>query len=125
MSPHLKERILRHLDPLPDDKAYQVLDFLEFLESKYAERQAPSPSIFTRFADGVEDTMRAGRISTAAISETMGFLNKAMGVLNGVAAAGKSMATDIVSAAGSVSKPSLPDGSAGETKGAEPKPETK
>jgi hypothetical protein len=97
MSPHIRDRIVRHLESLPDEKGYQVLDFLEFLESKYAERQAPSPSIFTRFAEGVEDTMRAGRISTTAISETMGLLNKAMGVLNGVAAAGKSVASDIVS----------------------------
>ncbi len=27
----LKERILRRLEDLPDDKAYQVLDYMEFL----------------------------------------------------------------------------------------------
>ena len=105
LSPHLKERLLRQLDSLSDEKGYQVLDYLEFLTSKYAERQPAGPSIFTRFAEGVEDTMRAGRVSTAAISETMGLLNKAMGVLNGVTAAGKSMATDIVSVASSAVKP--------------------
>jgi len=99
MNPTLRDRIVRHLEPLPDERAYQVLDYIEFLESKYGSQTVPSANIFQRFTEGVEDTMRAGRISTAAISETMGLLNKAMGVLGGVAAAGKSVATDIVGAA--------------------------
>lgn len=99
MNPALRERILRHLDTLPDERAYQVLDYIEFLESKYAEKTATSASLFQRFTEGVEDTLRAGRISTTAIAETMGLLNKAAGVLEGVAAAGRSVASDIVSAA--------------------------
>ena len=95
MNDSLKERINRHLEPLTDERGYQVLDYIEFLESKYAGSAAPSPSVFQRFTEGVEDTLRAGRVSTTAIAETMGFLNKAVGVLSGVAAAGKSVATDI------------------------------
>ncbi|HEY7860612.1 MAG TPA: hypothetical protein VIB98_04170, partial [Gemmatimonadaceae bacterium] len=34
-----------------------------------------------------------------SIAETMGLMNKAMGVLSGVAAAGKSVASDVVDAA--------------------------
>jgi hypothetical protein len=104
LSPHLRDRILRHLDTLNDEKGYQVLDFAEFVASRYGERQAPSPSIFQRFAEGVEDTMRAGKLSTAAISQTMGLLNQAMGVLGGVAAAGKSVASDLATAATNVAK---------------------
>jgi hypothetical protein len=100
MNQFLRERILRKLDTLSDERLYQVLDYVEFLESKYAERQAPSPGIFTRFAETVEDQLRAGRISASAISETMNLMNRAMGVLNGVAAAGKSVASDLVGAAG-------------------------
>ena len=99
MNPALRERILRHLDGLPDERAYQVLDYIEFLESKYATKTATSASLFQRFTEGVEDTLRAGRVSTTAIAETMGLLNKAAGVLEGVAAAGRSVASDIVSAA--------------------------
>lgn len=99
MHPSLRERIVRHLEALPDERAYQVLDYIEFLESKYAEKTATSASLFQRFTEGVEDTLRAGRISTTAIAETMGLLNKAAGVLEGVAAAGRSVASDIVSAA--------------------------
>lgn len=99
MNSSLKDRILRRIENLPDDRGYQVLDYVEFLESRYAERQAPQANVFTRFAEGVEDTMRAGRISTSAIAQTMDLMNKAMGVLNGVTAAGKSVASDLVTTA--------------------------
>ena len=97
MNEFLKDRILRRLETLPDERLYQVLDYIEFLESKYAQRQAPQ-NVFTRFAEGVEDTLRAGKVSASAISETMNLMNKAMGVLGGVAAAGRSVASDIVGA---------------------------
>jgi hypothetical protein len=114
MNQFLRERILRKLDSLSDERAYQVLDYVEFLESKYAERQTPSANVFQRFAETVEDKLRAGRVSAATISETMGLMNKAMGVLSGVAAAGKSVANDIVGAASSLTTPSAPvtDGNA-------------
>ena len=99
MNPSLRDRINRHLDPLPDERGYQVLDYIEFLESKYAGPAAATPSLFQRFTEGVEDTLRAGKVSTTAIAETVGLLNKAVGVLSGVAAAGKSVASDIVSSA--------------------------
>jgi hypothetical protein len=110
MNDFMKERILRRLEPLSDERLYQVLDYIEFLESKYAQHEAPPPNVFQRFAEGVEDTMRAGRISTSAVAETMGLMNKAMNVLSGVAAAGKSVANDVVNAA--TAKPAAPpDGS--------------
>ena len=96
MNESLRDRIVRHLEPLPDERGYQVLDYIEFLESKYAGPATTSPSLFQRFTEGVEDTLRAGKVSTTAIAETMGLLTKAVGVLNGVAAAGKSVASDIV-----------------------------
>jgi hypothetical protein len=102
MNQFLRDRILRKLDTLSDERAYQVLDFVEFLESKYAERQNPSANVLQRFAETVEDKLRAGRVSAATISETMNLMNKAMGVLSGVAAAGKSVANDIVGAASSL-----------------------
>jgi hypothetical protein len=99
MHEQLRERILRKLETLPDVRGYQVLDYVEFLESRYAEKTAQSPNVFQRFAEGVEDSLRAGRVSANTIAETMGLLNKAMGVLSGVAAAGKSVATDVMDAA--------------------------
>jgi hypothetical protein len=99
MNDALKDRILRRLDTLSDERAYQILDYVEFLESKYAERQAPAGNFFTKFTEGVEDTLRAGRVSASAISETMSLLNKAATVFNGVAAAGKSVANDVINVA--------------------------
>jgi hypothetical protein len=106
VNPLLRDRVVRHLDTMSDERAYQILDYIEFLESKYAVRPTLG-NTFQRFAEGVEDTLRAGRVPATAVAETMTFLNKAVGVLNGVAAAGKSMASDIVQAA---TKP--PDSSA-------------
>ena len=102
MNQSLRDRINRHLEPLSDERGYQVLDYIEFLESKYAGSAAPAPSLFHRFSEGVEDTLRAGKVSASAISETVSLLNKAAGVLGGVAAAGKSVASDIVTTGKSV-----------------------
>jgi hypothetical protein len=95
----MKDRLFRRLETLSDERLYQVLDYIEFLESRYAERKPAPPDVFQRFAEGVEDTLRAGKVSAAAVSQTMGLLSKAMGVLGGVAAAGKSVANDLVNAA--------------------------
>lgn len=97
--PFLRERIMRKLETLSNDRLYQVLDYVEFLESRYAERQPSAASVFQRFTEGLEDTMRAGRLSADAIAQTMSIMNRAMGVLSGVAAAGKSVASDVVNAA--------------------------
>ena len=96
MNEFLRDRIVRKLDGLSDERMYQVLDYVEFLESKYAERQASQPNVFQKFAEGVEDRLRAGRVSASTIAETMNLMNRAIGVLNGVAAAGKSVANDLV-----------------------------
>jgi hypothetical protein len=98
-NPFLRERIVRKLETLSNERLYQVLDYVEFLESRYAQRQAAPASVFQRFTEGLEDTMRAGRLSADAIAQTMSLMNRAMGVLSRVAAAGKSVASDVVSAA--------------------------
>jgi hypothetical protein len=92
----LRDRILRRLEALPEERLYQVLDYIEFVESKYATRPAPPPSVLQRFAEGVEDTLRAGNLSASTVAEAMGLMSKAMSVLSGVAAAGASVASDIV-----------------------------
>lgn len=99
MNETLRDRLLRKLDTLPDERGYQLLDYVEFLESRYAQKTAQTPNVFQRFAEGVEDSLRAGRVSATGIAETMGLLTKAMGVLQGVAAAGKSVASDVIEVA--------------------------
>lgn len=120
----LKDRILRRLETLPEERLYHVLDYIEFLESKYAQRQAPGPNVFQRFAEGIEDTLRAGNVSAGTVAEAMGFMSKAMGVLSGVAAAGKSVASDIVSPPKSAppppAKPAAPKSDGSQTPPTEP-----
>jgi hypothetical protein len=97
MNVSLRDRILRKLDSLSDERGYQVLDYVDFLESKYAEK-APTPvSLLQRFSEGVEDRLRVGGVAAGTVAETMGLLNKAVGVLGGVAAAGMSVASDVAS----------------------------
>ena len=102
MNPYLRDKLLQKLETMADERGYQVLDYVEFLESKYAERQTPAAASaanpLSRFADAVEEKLRAGRVSASTIAETMSLMNKAVGVLNGAAAAGKSVASDLMTA---------------------------
>jgi hypothetical protein len=102
MNAYLRDKMLQKLETLSDERGYQVLDYIEFLESKYAERAttgagAAAGNPLSRFADAVEEKLRAGKVSATTIAETMGFMNKAVGVLSGAAAAGKSVANDLMS----------------------------
>jgi hypothetical protein len=99
VNPYIRDRIQRKLDTLSDERLYQVLDYVEFLETKYAERAASPVGVFQRFAEGVEDKLRTGGIAVGTITETMGLLNKAASLLNGVAQSTMSVATDVVNAA--------------------------
>ena len=94
MNEVLRERLLRKLETLPDEKAYQVLDYIEFLESKYAERAAGAPA-FQKVADTLEDTMRAGRVPVSIIAGTMEAVSKAGKFLERVAAAGKAAVEEV------------------------------
>ncbi|HYK81774.1 MAG TPA: hypothetical protein VEU55_01400 [Gemmatimonadales bacterium] len=88
MNEILRDRLLRKLESLPEDKAYLVLDYVEFLESKYAERPAGAAP-FQKVAETLEDTLRAGRVPVTIIRGTMDAVGKAGKFLERVAAAGK------------------------------------
>jgi hypothetical protein len=105
MNDILRERLIRKLDTLPEEKIYQILDYIDFLESKYAPKVTTAPNPLKRFAEGVEDTLRAGKMSAGVIGGTMSVMNKAVGVLTDVANAGKSVATEIAGVASSVTSP--------------------
>ena len=94
MNDILKERLLRKLEALPEEKAYQVLDYIEFLESKYAERPAGAPA-FQKVAETLEDTMRAGRVPITVIKGTMDAVGKAGRFLDGLAAAGRAAVNEV------------------------------
>lgn len=99
MNEFLKKRIERKLESLPDERVYQVLDYIEFLDSKYASRSSTEPSPLQKFAETVEDTMRAGRLSASAIRGTMDAMSAAGRVMGGLAAAGKSVVDQVAGTA--------------------------
>jgi len=99
MNEHLRDRILRKVEALSDERGYQVLDYVEFLESRYAERQSPNANTFTRFTDAIEDKLRAGKVSASTIAETVSFMNRAANVLNSAVETGKNMANELVNTA--------------------------
>ena len=110
MNDILRERLMRKLDLMPEDKLNQVLDYIDFLESKYAPKVAASPNPIRSFAEGVESTLRAGKVGASAISGTMNIMNKAVGAISEVAQAGKSVATGLMgTASGSAPENAQPE----------------
>ena len=104
MNDLLKQRIARLLDALGDERGYEILDYIEFLDSNYAERARPS-GILAKITETVEDTMRAGKVPIQAISGTMGFVDSAAKVMKGLAAAGQAVVDEAVKAAEGANKP--------------------
>ena len=94
MNDVLNERIRRRLETLPEDKLYQILDYIEFLESRYATRAAGAPA-FQKVAETLEDTLRAGRVPLNIIRGTMDVVGKAGKVIEGLAAAGKATVDEV------------------------------
>jgi len=98
MNEQLKQRVMRRMEQLSDERGYQVLDFVEFLESKYAERGAPT-GILASITEGIEDTMRAAKVPIKAISTTTGLMDSAARMMKGVAAAAGTVVGEAVKAA--------------------------
>jgi hypothetical protein len=97
MNDLLKQRIIRLLDAASDERGYQILDFVEFLDSKYAERSEPD-GFLSKITATVENTMRAGKLPIQAITGTMGLMDSAAKVMKGLAAAGQAVVEEAVKA---------------------------
>jgi hypothetical protein len=89
----LKKRIDRALEGLTQDQAYKILDYAEFLQSKYAGRRGPST--LEKIANGVEDTLRVGKVPIAAIKGTREVFNTAERVMRGLADASRSVVDEL------------------------------
>ena len=104
MNESLLQRLTRRLQSLSDERGYQILDYVEFLESKYAERAQPT-GILAKATETVEDVMRAAKLPVKAISGTMGLMDSAGKVMKGVAAAAQAVVDEAVQAAKTLEKP--------------------
>jgi hypothetical protein len=98
MNDLLRQRITKLLESLDDEKAYQVLDYAEFINSKYAARSEPD-GILSKITATVENTMRAGKLPVQAITGTMNLMDSAAKVMKGLAAAGQAVVEEAVKAA--------------------------
>ncbi|HUP90154.1 MAG TPA: hypothetical protein VM100_12410 [Longimicrobiales bacterium] len=87
----LRDRLWRKLEALEDAQIYQVLDYIEFLESKYAPGQGLKPDPLTKFAERFEDSMRMRSVAPKVILGTVGLMGTARKVVRGVTDAGKDL----------------------------------
>ncbi|HSJ08179.1 MAG TPA: DUF2281 domain-containing protein [Longimicrobiales bacterium] len=96
----LRERIWRKLQSLPPDQVYQALDYIEFLEAKYAREQSSRPDAIQKFAERLEDGMRMRSVAPKVISGTVGLLGTARRVIRSVSDAGRGILGETPATAG-------------------------
>lgn len=91
----LRQRLIRKIESLPDEQIYQILDYIEFLESKYAVAEAVEASGLQKFAEGLEDRLRKKAVSPSTIREAFQLISAADRVLSGVSSAGRRVVSDL------------------------------
>ena len=94
MNENLKTKITRRLDDLSDDIGRQVLDYLEFLESKY-NMSRRAPSTMQRIAEGLEDRIGNVSVSDVATKGAAQVMDAASKMMEGLAAAGRVVAEEL------------------------------
>ncbi len=87
----LRTRLLRSIESLPEDQVYQVLDYIEFLQSKYAPAEAAGATGLQGFAENLEDKLRKKALSPNTLREAFQLISAADRVLSGVSNAGKKL----------------------------------
>jgi len=91
----LRQRLLRKIESLPEGQVYQVLDFIEFLESKYSKAPVVETSGLQKFAENLEDKLRRKAVSPTTIREAFQLIAAADRVLSGVSSAGKQILSEL------------------------------
>jgi hypothetical protein len=87
----MRKRLMRLLEALPDEQLYQVLDYIEFLEAKYAPRPVAEPSGLQRFAERFEDQMRLRSLAPRVVSGTMKLIGSAGRVVDNLTETGQEL----------------------------------
>lgn len=107
MNEFLRKRIERLLESLPEERLYEVVDYLEFMAARYGTREE-QVTPFQRLAETVEDTLRKGRVSASVIKSTMDAMGSAGRMMSGLAAAGKAVVDQVSTTIATESKPAPP-----------------
>jgi hypothetical protein len=87
----LRTRLLRKIESLPEEQVYQVLDYIEFLESKYARDLAAEASGLQSFAEKLEDQLRRRTVSPSSLREAFQLISAADRVLSNISNVGKEL----------------------------------
>lgn len=103
----LRDRVMRHLEALPEEQLYQVLDYIEFLSSKY-NRSVRTPNGIQRFGELLEDKMRQQGIAFGTIRGALGVVGTAGRVVSGITDAGRSVINEVGSVVSGASAPETP-----------------
>ncbi|HEV2734913.1 MAG TPA: DUF2281 domain-containing protein [Longimicrobiaceae bacterium] len=101
----LRQRLMRHIEALPEEQLYHALDYVEFLASKYARETARSPSSLQKFGELLEDKMRGQGLTIRTIRGTLGAVGTADRVFSGLAEAGRSLIREVEDGVKSVATP--------------------
>jgi hypothetical protein len=101
----LRERLWRNIESLPEDRLYQVLDYVEFLNSKYAREGVRSPSPFRKFGERFEDQMRLSGVGLGAIRGTMEAVGTADRLFSDLGQVGRSLLKDVEDGFKAVTEP--------------------
>ena len=110
----LRQRLMRKIESLPEEQVYQILDYIEFLESKYATGLAEEASGLRKFAEAMEDKIRKKAMSPATLREAFQLISAADRVLANVSSAGKQLMEELTPSFGDASQAELPTHDEGE-----------
>lgn len=91
----LRQRLIRRIESLPEAQVYQVLDYIEFLESKYARDAQVEASGLQKLAENLQDRMRKKAMNPETLREAFQLISVADRALSGVSSAGRQILKDL------------------------------
>lgn len=105
----LRARVMRKIESLPEAQLYQVLDYMEFLESKYADDDmGKQASGLQRLAEGLEDKLRKRAFNPSNLREAFQLLAAADRAISGVTQAGREILGGLADEAKGADPPAPP-----------------
>ncbi len=91
----LRQRLIRRIESLPEEQVYHVLDYIEFLESKYARNLNTEASGLQKFAENLQDGLRKKAMNPETLREAFQLIAAADRVLAGVSSAGRKIISEL------------------------------
>lgn len=91
----LRRRVLRRLETLPEPQLYQVLDYIEFLESRYNRGPVPDATGLQKLAERLEDGLRKRTVNPSNLREAFQLISAADRVLSSVSEAGREILAEL------------------------------